>query len=81
MFAGAEFTRENVTTPDTFAKKLAGQFIFGAQIGWTDLNDMIIFKDDISFDPEVHYIQKLTQAKKVANSYFIHGRVMRDLPH
>ena len=36
---------------------------------------------DPSYDDVVHYIQKINSAKRVANSYFINGRVMRELPH
>lgn len=32
-------------------------------------------------DPELAYLRKLSQAKRVANDYFLNGRVMRDLPH
>lgn len=31
-------------------------------------------------DPEMRYLSILSQAKRIANNYFIHGRVQRDLP-
>ena len=35
---------------------------------------------DSKSDPQLVYLRRLSQAKKVANNYFLHGRVMRDLP-
>jgi len=34
MYAGALFERNDFTNPDLFARKLAVQFMFGAQLGW-----------------------------------------------
>ncbi len=42
-----------------------------------DLNPNITKDQD---DPELSYLRKLSSAKRVANEYFLHGRVQRDLP-
>ena len=51
-------------------------------MGWHEINDIIEsgFLEP-AYDAEIDYIQKINQAKRVANSYFLHGRVMRELPH
>ena len=35
---------------------------------------------DAKYDPEIQYLRRLASAKKTANQYFLHGRVMRQLP-
>jgi len=34
MYAGALFERNDFENPDLFARKMAVQFMFGAQLGW-----------------------------------------------
>jgi len=86
MFAAAEFTGPSVANlyadKEGFVKKLAGQFIYGVQMGWQEVVTIINsgFLEP-AYDAEIEYIQKINQAKRVANSYFVHGRVMRELPH
>jgi hypothetical protein len=38
MYAGALFERNDFTNPDLFSRKLAVQFMFGAQLGWFGLS-------------------------------------------
>ena len=35
---------------------------------------------DPKHDPEILYLRKLSQAKKVANEYFLHGRATKPVP-
>lgn len=35
---------------------------------------------DSKHDPEILYLRKLSSAKRIANEYFLHGRVTRPLP-
>lgn len=35
---------------------------------------------DAKYDQEISYLRRLASAKKAANQYFLHGRVMRMLP-
>jgi len=78
MFVGAEFDYEK--GKEEVVRRLAGQFIFGVQLGWSEVYNMSPLLDH-SNDDLVLYIQKINSAKRVANSYFVHGRVMRELPH
>ena len=88
MFAAAEFEGPSVANlyadKEGFVKKLAGQFIYGVQMGWQEVVTIInsgFLEPKPAYDAEIEYIQKINQAKRVANSYFVHGRVMRELPH
>lgn len=38
MYAGALFERNDFYNPDLFARKMAVQFMFGAQLGWFGLS-------------------------------------------
>jgi len=80
MYAGAEINNTYFENPDLFAKKMGAQFMMGGQMGshnmrW-DLNPNYTAQND----PEMIYLGKLSHAKRVANNYFLHGRVQRDLP-
>ena len=98
MYAGALFEKNDFyDTADNFARKMAIQFMFGAQMGWFGMgrygnavslpassgppiygiyNELM----NQQFDPEIQYLRKLSQAKKIANPYFLHGRMQRTLP-
>jgi len=89
MYAGAMFFKQDFEDPDVFASKCANMFMFGAQLGWFSLIGrdnqapyMGIYEElmDEKYDMEIEYLRKLSKAKRVANSYFLNGRSMRQLP-
>lgn len=96
LYAGALFGKPDFKDPNVFAGKLANNFMFGAQMGWFSLvgqnntnqttgfafPERGIYEElmDTKHDPEILYLRKLSSAKKVANEYFLHGRVTRQLP-
>ena len=96
LYAGALFGKPDFKDPNVFAAKLANNFMFGAQMGWFSMlgqnntnqttgeyhPERGIYEElmDTKHDPEIHYLRKLSSAKKVVNEYFLHGRVTRQLP-
>lgn len=90
LAAGAEyFTTDFAPDPDVFASKLAKQFTFGAQMGWFSLGGrsnqqppMGIYEQllDPAYDLEVAYLQRLSEARTRGREWFVHGRIMRELP-
>ena len=88
FFVGAMFFRRDfLPDPDTFAAKIANQFMFGAQLGWFSLggrsNDPQMHLFDLLMDPtydaEILYLKRLSSAKAVASDYFNHGSALRNL--
>jgi len=96
LYAGALFGKPDFKDPNVFTGKLANNFMFGAQMGWFSLvgqnntnqttefafPERGIYEElmDTKHDPEILYLRKLSSAKKIANEYFLHGRVTRQLP-
>ena len=80
MYAGAEINNTYFHNPDLFAKMMGGQFVMGTQISTHNMNWDVNPNKTADTDPEMRYLSILSQAKRVANNYFLHGRVMRDLP-
>ena len=88
VFVGAMFFRADfLPDPDTFAAKVANQFMFGAQLGWfslggrsnspqTHLFDLLM---DPKYDAEILYLKRLSSAKAIASDYFNHGFALRNL--
>jgi hypothetical protein len=88
FFVGAMFYRADfLPDPDTFAAKVANQFMFGAQLGWFSLggrsnhpqNHVFDLLMDPAYDAEILYLQRLSSAKAVAADYFNHGSALRNL--
>ena len=88
FFVGAMFYRDDfLPDPDTFAAKIANQFLFGAQLGWFSLggrsnhpqNHIFDLLMSAEYDAEILYLQRLSSAKSVAADYFNHGSALRNL--
>eukprot|EP01061_Rhynchopus_euleeides_P041274 TRINITY_DN7162_c0_g1_i2.p1 TRINITY_DN7162_c0_g1~~TRINITY_DN7162_c0_g1_i2.p1 ORF type:complete len:906 (+),score=269.64 TRINITY_DN7162_c0_g1_i2:50-2719(+) len=86
---GAEFyTTDFVPNPDVFSSKIAKQLLYGGLMGWFSLGGrnnqnppMGIYDQlmDSQYDPEVSYLQKLTEARLKVSDFFVNGRTGRDL--
>ncbi len=87
LFMGAEFyIADFLPNPNVFAAKIANQMLFGAQIGWFSLGgrynidhpvplyDLLM---DEKYDDEVHFLRTLSNAKRAAKDFLVHGRAGR----
>ena len=87
LFMGAEFFMADfLPNPNVFAAKIANQLLFGAQIGWFSLGGRYnidnpvplydLFMDE-KYDDEVVYLRTLSNAKRAAQDFLVHGRAGR----
>ena len=75
MFAGAEINKTYFHDPELFAQKMGGQFVMGTQMGTHNMNWDVNPNKTAENDPEMRYLSILSQAKRIANQYFLHGHV------
>ena len=87
---GAEFFQKDFSNPDLFSAKIAKQLLYGSQLGWFSLggrddqpqqSPMGILNDlmDPQYDPEIHYLKQLSDAKILVNDWLVNGMSTRDL--
>jgi hypothetical protein len=87
LFMGAEFyIADFLPNPNVFAAKIANQLLFGAQLGWFSLGGRYnidnpvplydLFMDEM-YDDEVDYLRTLSNAKRAAQDFLVHGRAGR----
>jgi len=72
---GTFFSRDDLENPSSFAAKLGQMFVFGAQLGWFGLYEIL----DERHRTETEYLRKLAKYRGLGLKFLLHGRLMRPL--
>jgi len=70
---GRSFSKADLENPLSFAAKVGQMFVFGAQLGWFGLYE--IMEDQYKADAE--YLRKLAKHRLLGLKFLLHGRLMR----